>query len=429
MKPAELPGGDSVTTGAVGTPPPRIVRAVAIVLCCTVLLWLSVAVTIAGVARHKKPELAVRFWPMDGYANAALADSLLQPGANATTQEKVRAYAKAGFLNDPTSARAVRVLGYLSDIDGNRREARARMLMAERLSRRDLLASLWLIDDAAARGDVGGALGWIDVALKTSSLAPQILFPILTGAIDDSRLIEPIGKLLATSPSWSPAFAEFAAKQEGRRDGLAKAYLFAPRQLEAMTPDLKRLLLGGLVDDRAYDTALKVYGVYSGGAPSNPRRVRNGDFRSNGRWAPFDWDLRVESDISAELTGVDGGLSVSADSDSGGLVARQMLALVPGNYRISSASSVDSDDPQSGLDWQLVCATAEQSGLVTMKLPIGNVLSTGTSAVFSVPAEKCSWQWLSLIVRASHGRDGIKARIAQVRIDPLQRHQASDRAF
>src|SRR5262249_7177342 len=68
--------------------------------------------------------------------------------------------------------------------------------LSSAISRRSLPTRLWLIQRSVDHGDVAGALENFDIALRTSTAAPDALFPVLATASSDPGLAQPLARLL-----------------------------------------------------------------------------------------------------------------------------------------------------------------------------------------------------------------------------------------
>src|SRR5690606_34505648 len=72
-----------------------------------------------------------------------------------------------------------------------------------KLTKRDLIAHLWLIGNAGEQGDLEGLLHHYDLALRTSSRAPELLLPRLAAALQVPGAIEQISRVLRENPPWA----------------------------------------------------------------------------------------------------------------------------------------------------------------------------------------------------------------------------------
>ena len=83
---------------------------------------------------------------------------------------------------DLTQVPAIEMRALDLAVSGKESEARQLFHWSDRLSRRSLPTRLWLIQDAVDHGNVAGALRDFDIALRTTTDAQPILFPVLAKA-------------------------------------------------------------------------------------------------------------------------------------------------------------------------------------------------------------------------------------------------------
>lgn len=383
-----------------------------IVLGAVAGVWLTVAVSVAGAARNNHPDVALRAWKFDGIATASKASQLLlSQGASADTA-RIQSLAVKAVNLEPMSVEALRTLALLSDGGGNRAAARRQFELSRQLSRRDLLTSIWFIEEAVSRNDVRGALRHYEIALRTSRSAQGLLFPVLDSALADPDLVKPIADLIAAGDQWGPSFVEYVAKSGKQPAYLTRALLARPETLSSLPNDLQGLLLAKLVDKSEFDVAEKLYRQLSGeSAP--PPTIRNGDFDNDNRWPPFDWSLASAADYGAGMAEGEGQLSIYSREGAAGTVARQLLSLAPGLYSLGSMASLRSDTGEGTVLWSVTCATQSNARLMTLRMSSG--ASKPVSSPFSV-APGCARQWLNLEVVSSGDDHQLDGEIEWVKI-------------
>lgn len=293
------------------------------------------------------------------------------------------------------------------------------MALARQLSRRDLLTNIWLIEDAAAREDVAGALNQYDIALRTSRMAPSILFPVLDRALADERLIVPIGEKLSSGQPWVPTFVEYVAKEGKQPRPLAQALLSRPDSLSRLPDSLKSALLNKLVDSGSLDIAEKFYAGLSGTSAARPAQssIRNASFEPGGKWPPFDWSLIVSPDYGADIAGRDQGLAIFAANEASGTVAKQLIGLRPGRYELQSDALIQAAAGGTAL-WTISCANQGAAPVSTLALAAGGDNSKRSASQFIVPGTGCDRQWIRLDVTAGSDAEGLNGTISRAQVVP-----------
>ena len=386
--------------------------------------WLVTAVGWAAVLRSAQPVRALAFTPWDARAASRSAERTLAGGRpDAATLRQAGALARASLRRDPTVVSAWRTLGLTEAGEQRRQVASSLFRMAERLSRRDLPTQLWLIEERVEREDIPGALRHYDTALRTNPGASDILMPILVAAAGAPQTAVPLGRLLATRPSWSGNYyyrLSQAPAATAPDPALVVRMLRTARAGGPLAnPGMLRELMEAMVERGAYRPALSVFAILSGRVADPSSGVRDGGFESAGDYPPIDWSLAGDTGLGAEIrsgTGGHGGALVAyASTDRDGTVARQLLLLAPGAYRLRYSVGREHGASPSRLQWRIACAGAGADRPVPLDHPIDPTWGAGLRDTgFRVPAG-CPAQWLSLDI-GSTDPEGAEAWIDDVAV-------------
>lgn len=382
-----------------------------------VLLIYSARSSFALSVGQRDPGTAYRVAPWNARVGAIYAASLLVPNV---TREQIRiaaSVARSALLRDPTNASAAATIATTTAFANDVQRARRQFIYSERLSRRLLTTQLWLIEDCVARGDVPGALRHYDTALRASSSAGRLLYPILAKAISDPNVRRSVVDILAAKPLWAPEFLT----EIGLRgpDFVAASNLFASlRQRKvSMEPALENQLMAKLVDAGEYERAWQYYVLI------NPKErgslVRNGDFRAmSATPAPFDWLATSEGGATASADWQNGRtfLHFQTAPGEGGALVRQMTLLNKGRYalsgRVRSLSAVANERPY----WRVMCLSGVE--ISRASLPQAGEDGTPFSIEFAVP-ENCRAQYLVLTSDPTDGLEGVSGELEAIGLRPI----------
>jgi len=254
-----------------------------------------------------------------------------------------RRLALDALRRDPIQPAALRVLGQVVSAGGGsaaEQKALPLVLASQRLSRRELLTQLWLIDYYARRGDPEAMVRQFDLALRSSESARGTIFPLLDAAAFDPAVREALLDALAKRPNWAEPLATFAAHYGTNLDfslELARM-LLDPRTKEDRFKYLG--LIHRLVEAGRFQRAWQVYNDPSLGlGPEGVGTIRNGTFEAPEDASPFDWSFVQEPELWAsreQLANNRSVLRVAAYNGRSGDVAWQLLHLAPGNYEASA---------------------------------------------------------------------------------------------
>ena len=174
------------------------------------------------------------------------------------TNEAV-AGAREALNDNPLSPEALILLARASEQDGEKDRTSRLMILASRVTPRDLRSQLWLLDQDLRGARVDSALEQIDVLLRGQlpDVVAAALAPILTREPYRSGYV----KLLRTNPPWRPVW--FTDLLSRATDLSALDYLFAELQAGAHGPTereltvfLTRLTEAGMFDE-AHDAWLR----------------------------------------------------------------------------------------------------------------------------------------------------------------------------
>lgn len=374
---------------------------------------------LGNVLADRAPSAALRVAPDNARALSAVAARLAVPDSDAATRTEALALAVRAHRRDPTNQRALRSIGFLAELRGDTRAARALVTRATRISARDLEAQLWLIEDSVRRDDVPGALTHHDIALRVSKRAPALLFPVLIAATEDRELLPPLLRVLARNPTWGGFFMLNAAGGASRPEHVA---WLAERLIERRVPvsgEAVRTLIGRLAGDRRYAAAWRLY------AMANPQQrgtlVRDAAFAlSASDGTPFDWSFSQDAAVAnPDSDGDQGFLSFSAPVGAGGVVARQMTLLQPGRYRFAARILASTAPNENAPTWRILCAGDNEQ---LARLPILRVdeRARDITTEFDMPAG-CEAAIIELALAAVDVPGGQEGRVAAVSLTPSTR--------
>jgi hypothetical protein len=388
----------------------------AILLCALIASGLILRGGVANWLSRSDPAIAAAIAP--GNAEIAMTAARARIDAGEKPQDPaVRALVGVALARDVTMPAAIELRAL--DIEAAGDAARAARLfdLSAKISRRSLATRLWLIQRSVDHGDVAGALQNFDIALRTSSAAPTVLFPVLTGAAADPTLVEPIARMLDRPGDWRVMYLNYAIHQAGAARNVAHVVL-AMRDHAVITGNgIDDLLIAQLVTDRAFAEAHQVRTVF--GQPAKAAAlVADGNFADPSARYPFGWGMTAKGDLEA-LRGLDQGrpvLAYRAVAGHAGQAAAQLLFLPPGDYRLAARTAI-AGDPAGLPYWALTCAEQGGAGIATLDQPPRQGASAAAS--FHVP-DGCAAQWISFTLRPSDLPQGQSGAVAQVRIVPAQ---------
>lgn len=378
----------------------------------------SVMHSLAYVIGTADPAHAHALAPSDGRLSASLATYDLAAHPDPDPNGATARLARSALNQDPTAVKAAATLGLQAQLRGDTRLARRLFAYSQQLSRRNLQTQLWAIEDAVQRNAIPDVLNHYDIALRTSGEAPNILFPILRGALAQPQVRHSLVRTLKAQPRWSESFISYLDNGGGEPNVIAQLFLDMYHAGMALSDESIAATTKGLIDADAIEDAWHFYAVVR---PGSDRKIsRDPQFKANLTTpSPFDWTPINDESVSTsfQLGDSSGFFDFSVPASVGGTLLQQLQILPAGRYKIIGQSS-DITQPQiSKPYWQLTCNNGRELGTVSISNSAQN--NGYFIGSFRVPAD-CPVQMLALIARPSDDISGSSGRIKWVRLSTLK---------
>ncbi|WP_230292265.1 M48 family metallopeptidase [Croceicoccus sp. Ery5] len=356
-------------------------------------------------------------------ARAAAAAIALATDQSEETLDKAERWANEAVLADPLEESAIRSLSFVNAYRGKNDKAMAILRYGESLSKRDLMTELALALDARQSGDNEQSIRHYGHALGTTIRGYDLIVEqVLANTSQDVEFARDLGTAMAARPGWRDRFLPFYIARTQNPDALG-ATIGAmwvdgvPQEDRALASRaLTQMLRLGSTDNAA-----RLIGRVAG--PGGAARVRDGGFE-DGPNVPLGWDIERSasfSGLAVPKEGDDGKvLELGASSGHAGAVASQILALAPGNYRLSGSlwaeSNADSGMPRlqircvGGSDPIVELRKAEGAHSVADARPI--------STPFTVP-DNCTVQYIEVRFGSSLFVSRSRGWVDDISVDPL----------
>lgn len=362
-------------------------RRLTILLCATLIAVQVVRNAAVGALAEDKPHSAANFWRGHPAVEAQLGmtEIAAATGKGRPVPQSALDLLRKSARAAPLAAQPFLVRGVEAQLAGNGELARAAFIAAERRDPRGLAAHYFLAEQDLRSGDVAHGLNELGVLARLAPNGPLAVAPYLAKFARDRRHWPALRALFKREP----AVADFAlanltadpanaativALSEPAKAGTTSAWL-APL-LDSMTA------AGDYAKARAlWATSAKV-GAAGGDSLFDPA------FSDPGPPPPFNWALTSSSVGLAERRR-GGSLHAIFYGQQDGALARQLLVLRPGKYRV--AMRVAGDPARiAALKWSVTCAKA-QAPVASVSLAV----AARQAWTFAVPAS-CPAQWFEL---------------------------------
>jgi hypothetical protein len=380
-------------------------------IACAALAWGALVNAFADAGRARAPEAVLRFIPSDAGARASYAERLMGKLGEPTTQEAIADLIHGSLTYDALNPKALRLQGFVADAKGDHARARRLVLLAERASRRDPGAQLWLIEDRVAQNDIVGALRHYDTALNTVSQTDSVLFPVLAKALSDTAVRQAFVPIFRANHEWLPSFMSYWI--ESRNDPLSAAELVIaakgfPRGERYR--DLDTSLMLALADSGEFDTLRRLYVVLPSARRDGAARTDFAGPLINPRFVPIAWRLLNGPDTQASFhAGSSNATILDALSAAGtrAVVARKLVYLQPGSHEVRLPVHFANSSRGGAVTLAAQCLAGKAAK------PIGSSQISGSGLLtLRIAADAaCAAYYLDIGVAGGDAENGLEAEI------------------
>lgn len=344
---------------------------------------------VRGVERSKMAHAPIATSP-SARANAA-AIALVESHDEATL-DMAQKLATAAVLDDPLEVSAIRSLSIIHAYRGDADKSLQILKYGESLSRRDLMTELALALESQRVGENAVAVRHYGHALATTRRGYDVIVAQMLTASQDPAFATALGQALGRKPNWRD---RFLPAYVGRSEDPAALLNVAKAMWADGVPAAEREQAVGLTDRLlrlgAQDDAAQLIGMIRG---KSDTIVENGDFEDSDT-AALGWRYESGASLSAMPVPDEHGrgrvLQMRSGSGHLGTVARQTLALAPGEYVLSARMSANAQADKGMPQVTLQCVDADDPLVVLRRSDSGEAGSTG----FAIP-EACPVQYLDV---------------------------------
>lgn len=357
---------------------------IAAILC---LIWLVIVRGYADYIARFVPARALHF-------NGQQPSALLHAGDLALREQRLD---QAGELaqtvlhRQPLEGRALRLLGAVAELQGNRPRAVQLMSAAARVTPRDTAAQFWLAINALADQDLDSALARLDRLLRFEPALLGDAFPILATIATNPVGAKALAPYLARPSNWGADFVVALIQQAPQVRDVAYLLNSIAQAGGQLSDSQFDLYAGKLIAASDWD---RLRALIAGSAPAQSSHLlRDGGFDGQGRGPILGWELTRIS--GADVRMIDSALALSFYGKRVPFrQVAQLLILAPGSYQLNGRVRLDQLVTEHGLSWTLNCQGSAVPLASSEKFK-GTRSWTEFSFKFDVPAA-CPAQWLRL---------------------------------
>lgn len=321
--------------------------------------WPAFEFALVSTLRVTDPASALEWRPGDGPALAKLVNRRIEKDRTYKANAEDTRTALRSLIATPLDRSSLRIIGLNAELNGDRARARSAMQLSDRVSRRDSLAQVWLLERAAERDDFEGFLAHYHAALSVTPELGEVLRPILVSAVKYPQVREAAQPYLRNNAPWAPAFLAKAAVDAEPGDAfdmtLPVARWLSGKQYQAAIAQMAfRLAANGRPGD-ALKLAEATWGDFDAKAFTSPAPNRVTTDERLGRLA---WSLANGGGISVR-TNDEGQLNVSIDPLARGSLASRDFPVQGGSdYTLTQRVKFSGRAERVRIAWRADCVAA-----------------------------------------------------------------------
>lgn len=374
----------------------------------------------AMATRQNRPQLAVALLDNEPDALNRLASlELAERSAKGRPAPRARALARRSLKSQALNPTALRTLALTRGgaVLGTKVDYRL-VHLSNVVSRRDFGTQALLIQEAAEKKDVAGVLRAYDTALRTKQDSQQVLFPQLVKAMELPGMVPLFAPFVRDRPDWLSPFLVYAVVTSDH-PGLFARLLRANGGAAGL--DRAREIEIGLVNrliavERDYSEARRFYlstkSARASVLGSPAIGIDSLEPASNGLlWQLFDQPGRGAEALA--LTAI----AAYAEGGRSGPVARKVLYLDPGRYKLTGRYDDIRFAEGGGAVWNVSCLGKTDRLLSTAAVP-RTPTSVTASFAFAVP-DGCAATSLELAMTGGGGRDASELTVSSLHLDRI----------
>lgn len=377
----------------------------------------SGAASFAASLGRQAPEAAMRVWPFSGDARERAATFELvktvedpRQGIPPNLPHHIAELSREAMRLEPANSTAARNLAFYLSSRGQEDKAFRLMQVAQRVTRRDPGANLWLMQYYGRKGDLERSLALYDVTIRTSSAAASSMMTMLAQALYQPGAVNVFVQLLSTAPPWIDDFWTEVLRGSGDPQTMYALRERLHRANVRMEPEHDGLLIEKLANSGHIDEAFALNALV---LPPKDRAdlLADPSFDAARTFPPIGWKLGSDSTFGVSLDRKEGVIDVTALPGAEGVIAQQAVSLggartfrVAGEYQGAGAKP---------LEMSIACADSGNSGEAKVAIP------SGRSATLTMPAS-CRFAWASLLLPRDDDPSGRAVRVGSLSLRTVE---------
>jgi hypothetical protein len=309
--------------------------------------------------------------------------------------ETGRAAALAALKQQPLAAEPFMIGALEALVKKDAVRGEALLVEGRRRNPRSRLIRLLLLDRYLQTGRTAEAAVEIGALTRLISRAAEVLVPELARMAEQPKQRQALMIALRGDQPLRNSVLRHLAEKGADPDMIVDLAGPAAAGARPEADGWQRVLIDKLVDRGDTARAYRFWQTLGGGrGEAGAKGLYDGNFQGLPGLPPFNWRLIASGDGVAERAAGQ-GLQVTYYGRQTAEMARQLLMLQPGRYRLRFRAEGDASGEGSKVAWRVACHPGSTN---LMEFAIANVKSTPRmlQADFVVPQSGCPAQWLTL---------------------------------
>ena len=328
------------------------------------------------------------------------------------------------LASQPLNARAMRTIGWAYTSRRQPANARAAMLAAEGMSRRDAITQLWLAENSARANDLPGTLRRIDAVLRTEPLLREAQLQRVASVLTLPLARAAFQPYIRADNPWIEDLMALAIGRLPQIEPVARLVVERDRM-----PDTIRLrqfyvtLVQRMVDEKQLSLLPRVYRRLPGAQPATLASLALTDTQFTGGYAPLVWSLSTASDWGGAQVSVaearDGSaLDLFALPQTRGVAASKLLLLGPSGHRLAWRVFDRTPNPQAEARWQVSCLSAAPNSVAVQSANL--FADNARSGELLLPAN-CRYALVAMEVAGGNGSNPASIVVGNLTMTAVRR--------
>lgn len=350
-------------------------------------------------------------------------DSLVSQGASFEILRRFKPQLLETVRTSALNAASLRALSMIAASNGHNGEARKLLDLAHKVSRRDILTELSLIESSVQTGDLRATTLYYDEALSTNYGIWSQLFPILQNAMDEPQIRDEVARFIAAGRSWTMPFLSYVVNSGRSPEPAALAILDARRGSRLVQLDeLDAPMIRALAVARSYQTLSRYFLSISNAPKSALADISFNKETSNQQFAPITWAVSQDPDVEATIGTDDESkrsvLEFSVGSGKSAIIVEKIAFLPAGTYLMDTKAETTDVSAGAMAQISVTCNSALTQKLVWQSNNLANARVLDVRSKFVVD-QSCPVAGFTLKAAGGDSQVGLAMRLQSLNLSKI----------